>query len=114
MIADLDESFSCKVCKHSTISDFSGIVYPKASWSKHDIPSCWEEEGREDVGEGREKRRVRRGRKREEGGGKREEEREEGGDGNGEEGGKSIQRHTLIHSNNPPPLGILLITHKHR
>ena len=91
MVANLDESLSCKVCKHSTISDFSGIVYPKASWSKHDIPSCWEEEGREDVGEdvgeGREKRRVRRGRKR---GGKREEEREDGGDGNGEEGGKGI------------------------
>ena len=69
MVANLDESFSCKVCKHSTISDFSGIVYPEASWGKHDIPSCWEEEGREDVGEGREKKRGRRG----------EEERREGG-----------------------------------
>ena len=72
MVANLDESFSCKVCKHSTISDFSGIVYPKASWGKHDIPSCWEEEGREYVGEGREKKRGRRG-------GKKKKEREEGG-----------------------------------
>ena len=99
MVANLDESFSCKVCKHSTISDFSGIVYPKASWGKHDIPSRWEEEGRE-----------RRG------GGKREKEREEGGDGNGEEGGKRehISKTDLNHSNNPQPLGIPLNNSKHR
>lgn len=63
MIADLDESFSCEVCQHSTISDFSGIVYPKASWGEQHIPSYWEEKGREDMRE----RKVR-------------------GDGNGEEG----------------------------
>lgn len=55
MIADLDESFSCEICKHSTISDFSGIVYPKASWGKHHIPSYWEEKGREDMREGKER-----------------------------------------------------------
>lgn len=52
MIADLDESFSCEVCKHSTISDFSGIVYPKASRGKHHIPSYWKGKGREDMREG--------------------------------------------------------------